>query len=93
MIVFLFCVRSVFTRYLMGLSDYHCQSFDLKTIESVFTASHIHEPKVHHKQSWLENILDFATGVYTARVPGSGKTTKERRSERSQHFMDFSLSN
>ena len=67
--------------------------FYLKAEESVLTASHIHEPKVHHKQSWLENILDFATGVYTARVPGNGKPAKETISKRSQDFMDFSLSN
>ena len=33
-----------------------------KTIPSFIAASHIHEPKVHHKESWLGKFLDFATG-------------------------------
>ena len=33
-----------------------------KTIPSFIASSHIHEPKVHHKESWLGKFLDFATG-------------------------------
>ena len=33
-----------------------------KTNPSFIAASHIHEPKVHHKESWLGKFLDFATG-------------------------------